>query len=103
MLMRSETEVEQQEDTDLDESLEPRAKVIVHNDDVTPYDFVIMALSRFFQLDSSEAEHVTWTAHSSGMALVAVLPLTEAQKRVGRAHFAASLEGYPLTFSIEPD
>jgi len=101
--MHSETETQRQEDTDLVESLEPRANVIVHNDDVTPYDFVIMILSRFFRLDTSEAEHVTWTAHSNGTALVAVLPLTEAQKRVGRAHFAASLEGYPLTFSIEPD
>jgi ATP-dependent Clp protease adaptor protein ClpS len=101
--MQSETEVERREDTNLEERLEPRAKVIVHNDDVTPYDFVIMVLSRFFLLDSTEAEHVTWTAHSSGTALVAILPVTEAQKRVGRAHFAASLEGYPLTFSIEPE
>jgi ATP-dependent Clp protease adaptor protein ClpS len=103
LLMQSETEVERREDTNLEERLEPRAKVIVHNDDVTPYDFVIMVLSRFFLLDSTEAEHVTWTAHSSGTALVAILPVTEAQKRVGRAHFAASLEGYPLTFSIEPE
>ena len=28
---------------------------------------------------------------------------SEAEKRVGRAHFAASLEGYPLTFTIEPE
>jgi ATP-dependent Clp protease adaptor protein ClpS len=103
MLIQSETETQRQEDTDLVESLEPRAKVFVHNDEVTPYDFVIMILSRFFLLDSTEAEHVTWTAHSSGTALVAILPLTEAQKRVGRAHFATSLEGYPLTFSIEPE
>jgi ATP-dependent Clp protease adapter protein ClpS len=42
-------------------------------------------------------------AHTSGIAYVATLPLKEAQKRVGKAHFAASLEGYPLMFTIEPE
>ncbi len=102
-LLRPDVTAEPVDDVKAEESLESLYRVLIHNDDVTPYDFVIMVLSRFFQLDSSEAERVTWTAHSSGTALVAVLPLTEAQKRVGRAHFAASLEGYPLTFSIEPD
>ena len=102
-LLQPDITVEPVDDVKAQESLESFYRVLVHNDNVTPYDFVIMVLSRFFRLDASEAEHVTWTAHSSGTALVAVLPLTEAQKRVGRAHFAASLEGYPLTFSIEPD
>jgi ATP-dependent Clp protease adaptor protein ClpS len=46
---------------------------------------------------------MTWTAHNKGAALVRVLPLKEAEKRVGQAHFAAGLEGYPLTFTIEPE
>ena len=94
-------------ETELDklteEALEPLYRVIVHNDDVTPYDFVVMVLLRFFQLPSPEAERVSWSAHHEGQALVTVLPLKEAQKKVGRAHFAASLEGYPLTFTIEAE
>ena len=50
-----------------------------------------------------EAEHVTFIAHMSGIAHVATLPLPEAQKRVGKAHFAATLEGFPLHFTIEPE
>jgi len=42
------------------------------------------------------------TAHLNGQALVAMLPLSEAKLRVGKAHFAAQLEGYPLLFTIEP-
>ena len=103
MLMRTEAETERREDTDLDESLEPRWQVFVHNDDVTPYDFVIMVLMRFFQLNPPEAEHITWTAHNTGSALVAILPKPVAQRRIGRAHFAASLEGFPLKFSLEPE
>lgn len=88
---------------DVEESLEKMAKVFVHNDDVTPYDFVIMVLIRFFKLPPSSAERITWQAHTSGNALVSILPLAEAHRRVGRAHFAASLEGYPLTFTVEPN
>ena len=95
--------VERDEEIDLDRTLEPLHKVIVHNDDITPYDFVMTVLMRFFKLTSKDAEAVTWKANTSGLALVAVLPLSEAQKRVGQAHFAATLEGYPLTFTIEEE
>lgn len=91
------------EDVEQLEALEPPYKVFVHNDNVTPYDFVVMALLRFFGLTSLEAEQVTYLAHISGVAYVTTLPRSEAEKRVGRAQFAASLEGYPLTFSMEPE
>ena len=82
-------------------SLEPLSKVIVHNDDITPYDFVVAVVVRFFHFDVHQAELITWTAHTAGKALVAELPLDAARQRVGRAHFAASLEGFPLRFTIE--
>lgn len=88
---------------DTDSALDELWRVIIHNDEVTPYEFVIIVLRRFFQLLPPDAEHVTYVAHTQGQALVATLPLAEAQKRVGQAHFAASLEGYPLMFTIEPE
>ncbi len=91
------------EDTEQEDALEPLYRVIIHNDDVTPYDFVILILQKIFQLKPLEAEHVTFVAHTSGQAHVATLPLSDARKKVGKAHFAASLEGYPLTFTIEPE
>jgi len=96
-------QIQRKQEADPEEELERLYRVIIHNDDVTPYDFVIIFLVRFFQLDAQAAELVTWTAHTSGQALVVVLPLTEARLRVGRAHFAAAVEGYPLSFTIEPD
>lgn len=91
-----------EEDVEQQDALEPPYRVLIHNDDVTPFDFVILILQRVFQLTPLEAEHVAYVAHTLGVAYVATLPLSEAQKRVGKARFAASLEGYPLTFSIEP-
>lgn len=88
---------------EIKDELEPLHRVLVHNDDITPYDFVIGVLIRFFKLNARDAEVATLTAHTNGIALVAVLPLSDAQAKVGRAHFAASLEGYPLTFTIEAE
>ena len=98
-----EQDTERQVDIDIEEALEPPYKVFIHNDDVTPYEFVIIILQRIFQLTSLEAEHVTFIAHTSGIAYVGTFSRTEAQKRVGKAQFAASLEGFPLQFSIEPE
>lgn len=78
-------------------------RVIIHNDDVTPMEFVVMILQRIFELLPLEAEHVMFVAHYMGLAYVCTLPLREAKSRVGKAHFAAQLEGYPLRFTIEPE
>ncbi len=96
-------DISREEDLEREQELEKLYRVLLHDDQVTPYDFVIMTLVRFFQLDSYQAELITWTAHNSGSALVAVLPLNDAQRRIGRAQFAAGLEGYPLTFTVEPE
>ena len=84
-------------------ALEPLYRIIIHNDDVTPMDFVVSVLERIFFLASTDAAHVMYTAHFTGAAYVQTLPKSEAQNRVGKAHFAAGLEGYPLHFSMEPE
>lgn len=83
--------------------LEPLYRVIIHNDDVTPMDFVVSILERIFFIAGPDALEIMYTAHFSGAAYVQTLPKSEAQSRVGKAHFAAGLEGYPLRFSIEPE
>ncbi len=44
-----------------------------------------------------------YPAHFNGAAYVLTLPKAEAQNRIGRAHFAAGLEGYPLRFTMEQE
>ena len=89
--------------TDAESEHEPRHRILIHNDDVTPFDFVIMVLRKMFKLSLEIAEHVTLTAHLKGVALVMVRPKSEAEKLVKKSHMAARLEGFPLTFSIEPE
>lgn len=94
-----------EEDTDTDEEVieEPPYRVLIHNDDITPMDFVVQILTGIFQLSNFAATQVMLRAHYSGIAHVQTLPKSEAQKRIGKAQFAAGLEGYPLKFSMEPE
>jgi ATP-dependent Clp protease adaptor protein ClpS len=82
---------------------EPFYRVIIHNDDVTPMDFVVHILVQVFLLHPTDAARVMLTAHYQGAAYVQTLPRSEAQRRIGKAHFAARLESYPLHFSMEPE
>ncbi len=84
-------------------ALEPPFRVLIHNDDVTPFDFVIAVLRTVFQLGARDAWVVTTRAHVTGMAYVMTLPFEEAKYRVGQAHSLARAAGYPLTFTIEPE
>ena len=83
--------------------LEPLYRVIIHNDDVTPMDFVVNVLTSIFVLSQPAAMEVMLVAHYTGAAYVQTLPKAEAQKRINKAHFAAGIEGYPLHFSLEPE
>ncbi len=83
--------------------LEPLYRVIIHNDDVTPMDFVTHILVTIFSLGYPGAVEIMLTAHNQGQAVVQILPKAEAEKRINKAHFAAGLEGYPLHFSMEPE
>jgi len=83
--------------------LEPLYRVIIHNDDVTPMDFVTHILVTIFLIGYPEAVEIMLSAHNQGIAVVQILPKAEAEKRINKAHFAAGLEGYPLHFSMEPE
>lgn len=83
--------------------LEPPYKVLIHNDDVTPMEFVVAVLRSVFELSGQAAMGVMLEAHYTGVSYVMTLPQEEAKYRVGKAHSAARAAGYPLTFSIEPE
>jgi ATP-dependent Clp protease adaptor protein ClpS len=88
---------------DQETQLEPLYRVIIHNDDVTPMDFVTHILATIYFLGYPEAVEIMLDAHRNGMSVVQILPKTEAEKRINKSHFAAGLEGYPLHFSMEPE
>jgi ATP-dependent Clp protease adaptor protein ClpS len=64
---------------------------------------VINILVVVFELSFIKATHIAFTTHYTGQAYVCTLPLEEAKSRVFKAQFAARQQGFPLTFSIEPE
>lgn len=91
-----------QEETNEKTSLVPMYRVILHNDDVTPMDFVMTALLRFFISDTERAKEVMMAAHNDGRATAAVMPFERAEFKVTQAHTFIRAQNQQLTFSIEP-
>jgi ATP-dependent Clp protease adaptor protein ClpS len=83
--------------------LEPFYRVIIHNDHVTPMDFVVHVLKAVFYLSNDKAAEAMLAAHYYGTAYVQTLAKSEAEKRINKAHFEADNAGYPLKFTMEPE
>ena len=83
-------------------SLVPMYRVVLHNDDVTPMDFVVTTLLRFFISDTERAKEVMMAAHNDGQATAAIMPLERAEFKVMRAHTFIQAQNRQLTFTIEP-
>lgn len=86
-----------------EEELERPYRVIIHNDDVTTFEFVIIVLVTIFELTFAQAEDIALEAHTKGNAYVCTLPLETAKSRVFKAQYMARQQGFPLTFTIEPE
>lgn len=76
-------------------------KVVLHNDPVTPAEYVVKVLERVFSLGWWKANWIMTRAHVTGQSLVGVYPRGEAQTKVAAAHDLARGDGWPLRFSIE--
>ena len=91
------------EETEEETELEPLYRILIHNDHVTPMDFVVHILKNIFYLSNEKALDIMMTAHITGIAYVQTLPKPEAERRVNKAHAEAGFAGYPLHFSTEPE
>jgi ATP-dependent Clp protease adaptor protein ClpS len=84
------------------EEIEPLYRVLIHNDDVTPMDFVVAVLRGIFELAIERAEAVMLTAHYAGGAVVGTWPRNDTKQRIDDAHCLARLDHYPLRFTMAP-
>ncbi len=83
--------------------LSPMYRVLIHNDDVTPMDFVVKVLMEVFRLGLWKAGRVMLEAHRKGVALVVVEPLERAEFHVDQCRSLARPRGYPLALTYEPE
>jgi len=83
--------------------LAPLYRVLIHNDDVTPMDFVVRVLQEIFRLDATRSISVMLEAHTKGVAHVVTEPLEQAEFHVDQARSLSRARHFPLTFTIEPE
>ena len=88
---------------EIDTELEALYRIIIHNDTITPMDFVVHILTSVFFLGTPTAMDIMLKAHITGTAYVQTVPKSQAQKRINKAHAEANAAGYPLQFSMEPE
>lgn len=82
---------------------EPRKyKVLIHNDDFTTMDFVVMILKVVFFKSETEAEALMLAVHRSDKAVVGVYSYDVAMSKVSKATDMARHAGYPLRLTCQP-
>lgn len=83
---------------------EPRRyKVIIHNDDFTTMEFVVMVLKQVFFLSEEHAQALMLKVHHSSYAVVGIYTYDIAVSKAKKATNLAHENGYPLRLTVEPE
>tara|TARA_B100001248_G_scaffold59027_1_gene40108 strand:- start:3341 stop:3649 length:309 start_codon:yes stop_codon:yes gene_type:complete len=95
----------QQQTPDLQEkSKKPQLyKVIIHNDDFTPMEFVVHVLTKFFKKQEQEAQKVMLEVHHRGAGIAGVYTKEIAETKVMQVNKYAKNHEHPLKTSAEPE
>lgn len=83
--------------------LVPLWKVILLNDDVTTFDFVIGLLISLFRKQPADALRLTVEVHETGAAVIEVTSKERAELYLEQVKSLARPRGYPLTATMEPE
>ena len=89
--------------TQVETTKPPLFRVIYVNDNVTPMDYVIASLIKFFNYNEQDATDMTIEIHNNGSAVVAVLPYEIAEEKGVEATLHARQQRFPLQIKLEPD
>lgn len=78
-------------------------KVVFHNDNQTPMDFVIGLLIAIFKHNETEAKEITLEIHNSGYGVAGIYTHEIAEQKGTEATHISREKGYPLLITIEKD
>ncbi len=77
-------------------------KVILHNDNYTTMEFVVLVLMRFFHKSETEATHIMLTVHHKGTGVAGVYSKDVAETKVQEVTEFCQEHGMPLRLTTEP-
>ena len=80
----------------------PMYKVLLHNDDYTTKEFVVMVLQAIFHKSESEAVRIMMHVHSNGIGVAGVYTYEVAETKIAKTVQLAQSYEYPLQCSLEP-
>jgi ATP-dependent Clp protease adaptor protein ClpS len=81
----------------------PMFRVLLHNDDYTPMEFVVMLLREVFHRSEAEAVRIMLAVHKRGIGVAGIYPYEVAESKMGRVHQLAKASDHPLKCSIEEE
>ena len=79
----------------------PLYKVLLHNDDYTTMDFVVLVLEVVFHKDGQEAARIMMRVHQDGKGVAGIFTRDVAETKAAIVHDLAHKNEYPLKCTIE--
>jgi ATP-dependent Clp protease adaptor protein ClpS len=79
----------------------PMYKVVMHNDDYTPMEFVVEILQRFFSMDQEAATKTMLKVHNQGKAVCGVYSRDVAETKAEQVNQYSRENEHPLLCQIE--
>ncbi len=100
--MSTDIEVIEREDTTTKVRIPSMYKVLLHNDDTTTFDFVILVLTTIFHRTLDDSIEITKAIHLSGQG-IAGSPYTKevAYEKTEEVTALSRANGFPLTATFE--
>jgi ATP-dependent Clp protease adaptor protein ClpS len=78
-------------------------KVLLHNDNFTPMEFVVLVLKEVFAKSEADAMSIMLHAHTHGMAVAGVYTFEIAETKVQQTLVLAEKAAFPLLCTMEPE
>ncbi len=78
-------------------------KILLHNDDYTPMDFVVMILQTVFHKSRPDAVQIMLSVHTRGHGLAGVYSREVAETKLSKVLALAQTKRHPLQCSMEPE
>ena len=78
-------------------------RVLLHNDDYTPMEFVVAILQQVFHLGEVDATRIMLEVHTTGVGMAGAYPYAIAETKMNEVLAAARHSECPLQCSMEPE
>ena len=87
--------------TEVEVTFPSRYRIIFHNDDVTPMEFVVKLLVEVFNKGIDEAKEITLQVHHHGKAVAGIYSYEIAEQKMTESVVIINYHNFPLKVTME--